>query len=225
MGRPVSLNVTEIIISNSHNDLGLDHLAWYPFIFGFGVRKTRNEMEEKETGDSMGEICDDQVTLKQFPGKNQEAGRRMFFLETSGKPTLSPRQACTLESDAKFSGLHPTILLTSPFLDLTNSNTCSLYTKLTGLVDFFTMNTTSLLQDTPLEGMTNTQGTLANSKYPATQTSDAVRLALVYKEAVDMAIMIHSVSSFIFGGRQCVSKGVKKWCEIKKQLLVVKFSG
>lgn len=56
---------------------------------------------------------------------------RIFFVETSGRPFLNPRQACAVESALAVNGggeVAAVVVTTSKFLDLAASNaTCQLY--------------------------------------------------------------------------------------------------
>ena len=50
---------------------------------------------------------------------------KVFLLETSGRPRLNPRQACSIESALAKSGLGSVIVMMwSPFVDLADPTTC-----------------------------------------------------------------------------------------------------
>ena len=67
----------------------------------------------------------------------------LLMLETSTRATLSPRQACAVESGARQSGLGVNMVMTSPVLDLTDNTTCYLYNS--GLnINFFYLNTSTI---------------------------------------------------------------------------------
>ena len=51
----------------------------------------------------------------------------MFFIETSGRSWLTPREACTLESAEKFSNLDINMIFVAKELDLNDNSTCYLY--------------------------------------------------------------------------------------------------
>ncbi len=54
----------------------------------------------------------------------------MFLLETSLKPSLSPRKACAVESAHLHLGLDRIfVMLLSPILDLSDNATCQLYRR------------------------------------------------------------------------------------------------
>ena len=55
---------------------------------------------------------------------------QMFLLETSGRPRLTPRQSCAVESAVAGAGLRAVVLmLRSPVLDLSDATTCRLYRR------------------------------------------------------------------------------------------------
>ena len=103
----------------------------------------------------------------------------MFFLETSGRSWLTPREACALESAARFSGLRVNIILTSSFLDLYDNSTCFLY--MFSNISFFTIKLRDAFQDTPLDRFYQREE-YRRSEHKTTHLSDALRYALVYKQ-------------------------------------------
>ena len=72
---------------------------------------------------SLAPLADSKKSLLENPLK-------IFFLETSGRSVLNPRQACAIESSAQMSGMDAIIVsVLSPILDLGNNVTCLLATQ------------------------------------------------------------------------------------------------
>ena len=59
--------------------------------------------------------------------QDEEVIGDMFFIETSGRSWLTPREACTLESAEKFPNLHINMIFMAKELDLNDNSTCYLY--------------------------------------------------------------------------------------------------
>ena len=71
--------------------------------------------------------CKVNVTLPVFNHRHSEKFQ-LFFLETSGRPYLKGRQACSVESAAISSCLISKVILKSSYLDLSKSRSlCDLY--------------------------------------------------------------------------------------------------
>lgn len=79
---------------------------------------------------------------------------KLFFTETSGKPYLTPRYACAIESAVKNTGLsgHIIVVMTSLFLDINANNaTFHLYTKYSEKNIFFRyVNLDTIFNGTPI---------------------------------------------------------------------------
>jgi hypothetical protein len=79
---------------------------------------------------------------------------KLFFTETSGKPYLTPRYACAIESAVKNTDLsgHIIVVMTAPFIDITfNNATYHLYTKHSGINVFFRfVNLDTIFDGTPI---------------------------------------------------------------------------
>ena len=60
----------------------------------------------------------------------QEFKSPLFMIEASGRSTINGRQACAVESAALKSGFNVVLVLTSPYLDLTDNTTCQLYKRI-----------------------------------------------------------------------------------------------
>jgi len=172
------LNITQVIVSVNPSHLGLDFVATYRV----PTRKRRRELKTTTTRvlHSREKQCSIQRRLQSFPRKRERPSQRIFFLETSGRSWLTPRQLCSIESAIQFSGLRVTLLLTSPTLDMSENSTCRFFSSLGEQMDVFKLDVSRATEATPLENLVR-QGALQNSKWPVTHLSDAVRLALVFK--------------------------------------------
>ena len=162
-------NVTEMLCS----------LKGYPME---GLEKTlqvrSEEYYEIKTAQSFGAACGRMISLNQF-GQSDVVTKQMFFLETSGRSKLSPRQACSVESAARFSNLQVHVILLSDSLDLTDNSTCYLYQTVQN-VEFYTVNWDNIFKDTPIHNLTQSKK-FHESQFKVSHFSDALRMAMVYK--------------------------------------------
>jgi len=131
------------------------------------------------TPQTQGELCTLNVTLTKF-GLNLSEENQMFFLEMSGRGHLTARQACSVESAARFSALPVKVLMFSDTLNLDANVTCHLYTELSHKVSFHSADLDMLFADTPLEDL-HKSGAMTRSRYAATHMADALRLVIAYK--------------------------------------------
>ncbi len=122
--------------------------------------------------------CNQMVQLQNFTYSNVET-HQVFFLETSGRPFLSGRQSCSIESAARNSQLTSKVIFMSSFLNLSTSYSfCQLYHAYRN-VEFYTINYEKLFEDTPVEGILSRIELAASHKL--THLSDIARKALVFK--------------------------------------------
>ena len=75
--------------------------------------------------------------------------RSVIMVETSGKGSLDPRQACSVEAAAKRSGLGVVVVMTSGRLDLTDNTTCYLVNSHLN-IQFYAVNLTNLGRNTSI---------------------------------------------------------------------------
>ena len=75
--------------------------------------------------------------------------RSVIMVETSGKGSLDPRQACSVEAAAKRSGLGVVVVMTSGRLDLTDNTTCYLVNSHLN-IQFYAANLTNLGRNTSI---------------------------------------------------------------------------
>ena len=103
------------------------------------------------------------------------------MVETSGRAVISPRQACSVESAARRSGLPVNLILLSSELDLTDNTTCQLVrSDIRDKINVFTVNLDNISKHTPLEGFFSSED-LLRSPNKWIHTSDGLRYLLVYK--------------------------------------------
>ena len=96
--------------------------------------------------------CQKYITLEPFTSSNSE-DHQAFFLETSGKSYLTGRQACSVESAAKASGLSLKVIFKSRYVDLAKSKSfCDLYLIYQN-VQFYTIDFGELFENTPVVGI------------------------------------------------------------------------
>lgn len=84
--------------------------------------------------------CQGRVRLSSVASAGEDLS--LFFLETSGKPVLDARQACSVESALDRAGEAVTVVMNSYFLDLADNSTCQLYlkSKASGSLKFLKMD-------------------------------------------------------------------------------------
>ena len=73
----------------------------------------------------------------------------LFMMETSGRRTVNTRQACSVESAARRSGLTVYLIMFSSFLDLRDNTTCQLY-MFNNNIKFYTIDVEIFSANTPL---------------------------------------------------------------------------
>ena len=82
---------------------------------------------------------------------------KLFFVESSGKNYLTPRDGCAIESAVKNSGLdrHMIFAMTSPSLNISKNNvTCHIYQKYNGhSVHFLYVNVDTIFKGTPIQNL------------------------------------------------------------------------
>merc|ERR1719282_386565 len=106
----------------------------------------------------------------------------VIMVETSGRRTLFPRQACAIESAVRRSGLPVHLFMLASELDLGDNTTCQLVrARVTSQVNIFTLDPDTFSQHTPLEGFFSPDNLLANGPHKIIHTSDALRYLLLYK--------------------------------------------
>jgi len=138
-----------------------------------------NYYDKPWTPQTRGDDCRRNVTLTKF-GLDLTDENMMFFLEMSGRGHLTARQACSVESAARFSKLPVKVLMFSDTLNLDANVTCHLYTELSQKVSFHSADLDMLFADTPLENL-HKSGNISRSPHRATHLADAIRLVIAYK--------------------------------------------
>ena len=131
---------------------------------------------------TFGETCQKKLYLQRYifhTNNTNKLSKDIFFLETSGRSWLTPREACALESAAALSNLRVNIIFISEFVDLYDNSTCAIF-KLISSVHFFTIKLRDAFVDTPLHRLYQREN-WRHSVYRDVHTSDALRVALIYK--------------------------------------------
>lgn len=99
---------------------GLDFTLSYPASGGRVVRGARAGPDHAPAPPS---LCGAPVPLPALEMRDSVSSA-LFLVETSGRSSLLPRQACAVESAARQSGLQVHLILTAPSLDLGDNTTC-----------------------------------------------------------------------------------------------------
>ena len=107
-----------------------------------------------------------------------DSHKLMFFLETSGRPHLTIRQACALESAEASSGRLVLLLMNSDILDVCDSKLAPVL-SLPGLL-FAHLNHSLLVQETPLLRIWE-DGRINKSCCSMIHNSDLLRMAVTYR--------------------------------------------
>ena len=128
--------------------------------------------------------CQRLVKLTPYQQSNVSSDK-IFFFETSGRPTLNPRQACAVESAARHSGVTNVVVLMNAeylrFDGIGNDFLCALYARrFDARIRFHRLDLDADFKDTPLVEMLK-KGAFQESTYPSTHLSDALRLVYLYK--------------------------------------------
>ena len=178
---PTHMNLT-VIDWRPNSELGLDFIAsyhveskWSPY----KIRQHKTPYLKIKTPQSYNNKCSKRIELPSYEIEPGGSEGEIFFLETSGRSWLTPREACALESASKFSQLRVNILFTSPFMDTFDNATCFLYMTVDN-INFYTINSAKIFSQTPLQGFEKRKSFL-NSQFRDVHLSDSLRLALIYK--------------------------------------------
>jgi len=166
---------------------GLTHhkqpLYGLDFILEYNI-STENKARQKRVSSTppnqtLGHDCDRTVILDRIETySSHQAG--LFMIESSGRNTLTARQACAVESAVLQSGMQVILVVMASNLDLRDNTTCYLYMK-SNKVKIFSLDIQTFVENSPLESFFNSTKNLAASHHKAVHTSDALRLLLIYK--------------------------------------------
>ena len=102
----------------------------------------------------------------------------MFCLETSGRPSLTIRQACAIESAQRASGRVVILAMSSQTADVCNPNVASVLGI--GNLLIVHLNRTLLVSGTSLQGVWD-DGRMNKSCCEMIHTSDIGRMAIVHR--------------------------------------------
>ena len=119
--------------------------------------------------------------IPNFADEVESLDHGIIMVETSGRARLSPRQACSVESAARRSGLPVNLILLSSQLDLTDNTTCQLVSSdIKHKINVFTLDLHNISYQTPLEGFFSSEE-LLGSPSKLSHISDGLRYLLVHK--------------------------------------------
>ena len=135
------------------------------------------------------ETCSKIVKLRDFESYDSSE-HQAFFLETSGKPFLAGRQACSVESAALKSNLTLHVIFKSETLDLSKSKSlCDIYFKYKN-VNYYSADFEKVFSGTPVEGI---------------------------KKRIDN-VVAHGVCHYSDIARYSCRRGVRMYCELFSSL-------
>ena len=118
---------------------------------------------------SRSEECEGKVELDSILD-NDVGEDNIFFIETSPKEVITPREACSLESAARNSGLHVIMVRAAKVLDKADNTTCQMlnryslrvmktignltlnYPRFKGAISVYHIDPAKFAEKTPLEG-------------------------------------------------------------------------
>jgi len=126
---------------------------------------------------SRSEECEGKVELDNILD-NDVGEDNIFFIETSPKEVITPREACSLESAARNSGLHVIMVRAAKVLDKADNTTCQILNRFKGAISVYHIDPVKFAEKTPLEGFF-TSAKLAESMSKFVHSADALRLLLI----------------------------------------------
>lgn len=127
--------------------------------------------------------CEGKLKLKNLLQQNL-GENNIFFIESSPKEVVTPREACTLESAARNSGLNIVMVRAGQSLDLSDNTTCQLVNmndQFGEAINIYYVDFSSLAAGTSLEGFFESERLLRQSINKFVHMADAVRLLLLYR--------------------------------------------
>merc|ERR1712106_678413 len=128
---------------------------------------------------SRSEECEGKVELDNILD-NDIGEDNIFFIETSPKEVITPREACSLESAARNSGLHVIMVRAAKVLDRTDNTTCQILNRLKTTVSLFYIDMDRFAEGSPMEGFFSSDK-LNESMSKFVHSADALRLLLIYR--------------------------------------------
>ena len=116
---------------------------------------SKKDFEYLSNQERLIELMDIESTDDNITQLLSNSNNKLFFVESSGRNYLTPRDGCAIESAVKNSGLDGYIIfaMTSPTLNiLANNITCHLYQKFSGRnVHFLHINVETFFKGTPIQ--------------------------------------------------------------------------
>ena len=152
------------------------------------------EVCQKDTICGLCSLKEDKVIkLSEIEDEIAETESRLFFIESSNRTYLLPRQVCAVESALEKAEIDQIyVIFTAELLKITGNNaTCQLYQKYPN-IKFRHVNLNNLFQDTPIyepyksgllqkKAEPNSDVHYKKEHLPVVNLSDAIRLVLIYK--------------------------------------------
>jgi len=125
------------------------------------------------------EVCEGKVELANI--LDHDIGEdNIFFMETSPKEVITPREACSLESAARNSGLHVVMVRAGKVLDKSDNTTCQILNKFKSSVSLYYLDMDKFAEGTLLAGFFSSD-TLEGSMSKFVHSADALRLLLLHR--------------------------------------------
>ena len=116
---------------------------------------SKKDLKYSSNQEHLIELMDIESTDDNITQLLSNANNKLFFVESSGRNYLTPRDGCAIESAVKNSGLDGYIIfaMTSPTLNiLANNITCHIYQKFSGRnVYFLHINVDTFFKGTPIQ--------------------------------------------------------------------------
>ena len=116
---------------------------------------SKKELKHSSSQEHLIQLMDIESMENNIKSILSEVNNKLFFVESSGRNYLTPRDGCAIESAVKNSGLdgHIIFAMTSPTLNIMANNiTCHLYRKFNGQnVHFLYINVSTFFNGTPIQ--------------------------------------------------------------------------
>merc|ERR1712179_137851 len=133
---------------NKEPQYGLDFTMEYT-INSEETKSRQHKVASVPPNQTLGPECDRSIALDRIETySSPQPG--LFMVESSGKNTLTARQACAVESAVLQSGMQVILVVMATYLDLRDNTTCYLYMK-SKKVKIFSLHVQKFAQNSPLE--------------------------------------------------------------------------
>ena len=103
-----------------------------------------------------GNRCEGKIELSDI--LDQKIGEdNIFFIETSSKDVIAPREACALESASRNSGLHVVMVRVGKVLDKSDNTTCQILNHFQDEVSIYSVDLDRFSAGSPIHGFFSSQ--------------------------------------------------------------------